>query len=225
MGTAPGFVPPRAGSRRTRARVVRDLGPGDERARTLRGGRSAPDRGCPRPALDTRGLRLDEVARASAVGSQLGRARDLNDGLAWGLLPIFYAASRLSVGEIGLLAATYPAVWGAGQLITEGLSDRLGRKGLIVGGMLLQAAALAMIPVTHGLGSWLVAGVLLGAGTAMVYPTLLAVICDVAHPRWRASAVASTDCGATSASPLGRFWPASSPTGSGCRRRSGSSLC
>ena len=95
----------------------------------------------------------------------------------------------LSVVEIGALAAIYPAVWGVGQLATGALSDRFGRKGLIVGGMLLQAGALAMIAATRGFAPWAAAAVLLGAGTAMVYPTLLAAISDVAHPAWRASAV------------------------------------
>src|SRR5207249_4647531 len=84
---------------------------------------------------------------------------------------------------------TYPVVWGLGQLATGALSDRIGRKGLIVGGMLLQAVALSMIATAHGFGPWVVAAMLLGAGTAMVYPTLLAVIGDVAHPAWRASSV------------------------------------
>jgi MFS family permease len=114
---------------------------------------------------------------------------NLNDGLAWGVLPIFYATAGLSVGEIGLLAGAYPAVWCLGQLVTGGLSDRIGRKGLIVSGMLLQAVALAVIATSTGLVPWLIGAVLLGASTAMVYPTLLAVIGDVAHPGWRASAV------------------------------------
>ena len=114
---------------------------------------------------------------------------NLNDGVAWGLLPIYYAASGLSIAEIGTLAAIYPAIWGLGQLGTGALSDRVGRKGLIVAGMLLQAAAIAMIAATRGFVPWAVAAAVLGAGTAMVYPTLLAVIGDVAHPAWRASAV------------------------------------
>jgi MFS family permease len=80
-------------------------------------------------------------------------------------------------------------VWGVGQLASGGLSDRIGRKRLIVSGMLVQAAALAVIATSHELGPWFAAAVLLGIGTAMVYPTLLAVIGDVAHPSWRASAV------------------------------------
>lgn len=109
--------------------------------------------------------------------------------MAWGLLPIYYAVAGLGVAEIGALAAIYPAVWGLVQLATGALSDRLGRKGLIVGGMLLQAAALAVIAATHGFAPPAAAAVLLGAGTAMVYPTPLAAISDVAHPGWRASAV------------------------------------
>ena len=126
---------------------------------------------------------------ALSAASQAGLVNNLNDGLAWGLLPLYYAAAGLGVVEIGVLAALYPAVWGLGQLATGALSDRIGRKGLIVGGMLLQAAALGLIAATHGFGPWAGAAVLLGAGTAMVYPTLLAVIGDVAHPAWRASAV------------------------------------
>jgi MFS family permease len=127
--------------------------------------------------------------RALSAASQAGLVNNLNDGLAWGLLPIYYAAAGLGLAEIGALAAIYPGVWGLGQLATGALSDRLGRKGLIVGGMLLQAGALAMIAVTSGFGPWAAAAALLGVGTAMVYPTLLAVIGDVAHPAWRASAV------------------------------------
>ena len=121
--------------------------------------------------------------------SQAGLVNNLNDGLAWGLLPIFFAANGLSLGEIGLLAAAYPAVWGIGQLGTGALSDRVGRRPLVVGGMLIQAAALAGIAAGGGFATWLLALVALGFGTAMVYPTLLAVVADVAAPTWRASAV------------------------------------
>jgi MFS family permease len=127
--------------------------------------------------------------RAMSAASQAGLVNNANDALAWGLLPIYYAAAGLSVAEIGLLSALYPAVWGLGQLVTGAWSDRIGRKGLIVGGMLLQACAIATIASTTGLVPWAGAAVILGAGTAMVYPTLLAVIGDVAHPSWRASAV------------------------------------
>jgi len=127
--------------------------------------------------------------RALSSCSQAGLVNNLNDGLAWGLLPLYFTAAGLSVARIGILAALYPAVWGLGQLITGGLSDRTGRKPLIVGGMLLQAAALALFAATEGFAVWAVSAVLLGAGTAMVYPTLLAAIGDVAHPAWRARSV------------------------------------
>lgn len=113
----------------------------------------------------------------------------MNDGLAWGLFPIFFADAGMSIGRIGVLAALYPAVWGLGQLYTGGLSDRLGRKRLIASGMLTQAAAMAWIAATTGFWSWAVGAIILGAGTAMVYPTLLAAIGDVAHPQWRARSV------------------------------------
>jgi MFS family permease len=124
----------------------------------------------------------------SAV-SQAGLVNNLNDGLAWGIFPLLFAAHGLSVGRIGVLAALYPAVWGLGQLATGALSDRWGRKALIVAGMWTQAGAIALIAATHGFAAWALGAVLLGAGTAMVYPTLLAAVGDVADPRWRASAV------------------------------------
>ncbi len=126
---------------------------------------------------------------ALSSASQAGMVNNLNDGLAWGLFPLFFASAGLGVRQIGILSFTYPAVWGILQLWTGALSDRVGRKGLIAGGMLLQGAALAIIPLVHGFWPWIGTAVLLGAGTAMVYPTLLAAIGDVAHPRWRGSAV------------------------------------
>lgn len=127
--------------------------------------------------------------RSLSSVSQAGMVNNLNDGLAWGLFPVLFAAAGLTIEKIGILAAVYPAVWGAGQLVTGALSDKYGRKWLIVGGMLLQAVALAMIAVGQDFGIWLAAVVLLGAGTAMVYPTLLAAVSDVAHPEWRARSV------------------------------------
>ena len=121
--------------------------------------------------------------------SQAGLVNNLNDGLAWGLFPIVFAEAGLSIGRIGILAALYPAVWGLGQLLTGGLSDRIGRKPLIAGGMLTQAAAIAWIAAATGFWAWAIGAVVLGAGTAMVYPTLLAAIGDVAHPSWRARSV------------------------------------
>jgi MFS family permease len=128
-----------------------------------------------------------EPALSSA--SQAGLVNNLNDGLAWGLFPILFASAGLSVGKVGILAALYPAVWGVGQLFTGALSDRWGRKWLIAAGMWLQAVALALIALAGSFPLWAVAAVLLGAGTAMVYPTLLASIGDVAHPAWRARSV------------------------------------
>jgi len=121
--------------------------------------------------------------------SQAGLVNNLNDGMAWGLFPLFYAAANVSLERIGWLAAIYPAVWGIGQLFTGALSDRIGRKWLIAGGMWVQAAGIVSIVVSSGFAGFAVGAVLLGAGTAMVYPTLLAAIADVAHPSWRASAV------------------------------------
>lgn len=121
--------------------------------------------------------------RSLSAVSQAGMVNNLNDGLAWGLFPVLFAAAGLSLGQIGILAAAYPAVWGAGQLATGALSDRWGRKGFIVAGMLTQAVALALVAAGSTFGVWLAAVVLLGAGTAMVYPTLLAAIGDVAQDR------------------------------------------
>ena len=128
-----------------------------------------------------------EPALASAA--QAGMVNNLNDGLAWGLFPLLFATAGLTLGQIGVLAALYPAVWGVGQLATGPLSDRYGRKPFIVVGMLLQAVALGWVAAAGSFTAWAAAAVLLGAGTAMVYPTLLATIGDVAHPAWRARAV------------------------------------
>jgi len=127
--------------------------------------------------------------KALSSCSQAGLINNLNDGLAWGLFPIFFLGAGLSIGRIGVLAALYPAIWGLGQLYTGGLSDRIGRKPLIVGGMLVQAIAIAWIGATSSFTTWAVGAIVLGAGTAMVYPTLLAAIGDVAHPTWRARSV------------------------------------
>ena len=121
--------------------------------------------------------------------SQAGLVNNLNDGMAWGLLPPFFAVAGISVRGIGVLAAIYPAVWGLGQLVTGAWSDRVGRKPLIVAGMWTQAVAIGLIAAGTGFVAWAAAMTLLGIGTALVYPTLLATVADVAHPRWRASAV------------------------------------
>jgi MFS family permease len=127
--------------------------------------------------------------RALSAASQAGLINNLNDGLAWGLFPLLFVSHGLAVSQVGVLAALYPAVWGVGQLITGALSDRIGRKWLIATGLWVQAAALGLVALGTTFGTWALSAVLLGAGTAMVYPTLLAVIGDVAHPAWRARAV------------------------------------
>ena len=118
-----------------------------------------------------------------------GLSTNLKDGMAWGLFPIFFASVGLNLAQIGLLVAIYPASWGLFQLFTGVLSDKIGRKGLIVGGMWLQAISLWMILVVNEYSLWIVAAVLLGLGTAMVYPTLQASISDIADPSWRASSM------------------------------------
>jgi MFS family permease len=127
--------------------------------------------------------------KALSAASQAGLVNNLNDGLAWGLYPILFTTSGLSLSRVGILIAIYPAVWGLGQMLTGALSDRWGRKHLITTGMLTQAAGIALVAASTGFGAWAAAAVLMGAGTALVYPTLLAVIGDVAHPAWRARAV------------------------------------
>ena len=121
--------------------------------------------------------------------TQAGLVNNLNDGMAWGLFPLVFGAAGMSLAQIGMLAALYPAVWSLGQLLTGAWSDRIGRKRLIVGGMWTQAAGIAVIAAARSFAGFAVGGVLLGIGTAMVYPTLLAAIGDVAHPSWRASSV------------------------------------
>jgi MFS family permease len=142
----------------------------------------------------TKGLRMLvlEVSlrdRTMSSACQAGMVNNLNDGMAWALLPLFFAARGLDLRQIAILAAAYPAVWGFGQLGTGWLSDHIGRKVLIVAGMLLQAVAIAAFVFQTGYSWWLAAAVLLGAGTAMVYPTLLAAIGDVAAPADRATSV------------------------------------
>ncbi|MBV9231130.1 MAG: MFS transporter [Chloroflexi bacterium] len=120
---------------------------------------------------------------------QAGLVNNLNDGLSWGLFPLYFAAAGLDTVHIGWLVAIYPAVWGVGQLATGTLSDRLGRKSLIAAGMWVQAGALFLILLGYTFWLWLLGAILLGIGTALVYPTLLAAVSDVTHPSFRASAV------------------------------------
>ena len=170
----------------------------------------------PRPDAGTTASDLDDPARSAATSpnessparsftdifaetswrnrtlfsvSQAGMINNLNDGMAWGLFPLYFAAAGLDVARIGWLAALYPAVWGLGQLATGALSDRLGRKGLIVSGMFVQSAGIFLVASGEGFTTWVASMLLMGAGTAMVYPTLLAAVSDVAHPSWRGASV------------------------------------
>jgi MFS family permease len=138
------------------------------------------------------GKLVTEVSfRDSTMSSacQAGLVNNLNDGMAWALLPLFFATHGLGLREIGLLASIYPLIWGVGQLGTGWISDHVGRRSLIVVGMLIQAFAIAGFVIMPGFGWWLAESVLLGTGTALVYPTLLAVVSDAARTPDRASSV------------------------------------
>jgi MFS family permease len=154
-------------------------------------GHARHEAGTPHSHLTTRQVfthtSFKEPALSSA--SQAGLVNNLNDGLAWGLFPILFTNHGLTLAKIGLLGALYPGVWGFAQLATGALSDRVGRKWLIAGGMLVQAVALALVAVGTSFSVWTTAVTMLGLGTAMVYPTLLATIGDVAHAAWRARSV------------------------------------
>jgi MFS family permease len=164
-------------------RFVRDTG---EHVREEQRAHGAASVGPLRSAF-ARGTLRDPVLRAC---SQAGLVNNLNDALAWGLAPLYLAANGATVTEVGIVAGVYPAVWGAGQLVTGWLSDHTGRKPLIVLGMVIQAAALALLVAGGGaFAPSLGAAILLGAGTALVYPTLIAAVSDVAQPVERAQLV------------------------------------
>ncbi|MFI5030293.1 MAG: MFS transporter [Reyranellales bacterium] len=120
------------------------------------------------------------------AASQAGLINNLNDGMSWGIFPLLFVGFGLSIERIGILKAIYPAVWGTLQTVTGPLSDRWGRKGLIVSGMWVQAAGLLLTAFTQTFGWWLLGSILLGLGTAMVYPTLIAAVSDASRPSWRA---------------------------------------
>jgi MFS family permease len=134
-------------------------------------------------------VRTSFTDRNLSSASQAGLVNNLNDGMAWGLLPLFFAAAGLPIGQVGVLAAVYPGVWGLGQLLTGWASDRLGRKWMIISGMWVQAAGILLTAATSSLTPWILGASLMGLGTALTYPTLLAAIGDAAHPSWRASAL------------------------------------
>ena len=125
--------------------------------------------------------------RSLSAACQAGLVNNLNDGMSWGLYPLFFAHHGLGVAAIGVVKAVYPGVWGALQVVTGPLSDRIGRKGLIAGGMVVQAGGIWLTVLVPAYSAWIVGAALQGLGTAMVYPTLLAVIGDLAHPSWRAT--------------------------------------
>ena len=144
-------------------------------------------------AQSAEAVSFGQIFRRASLGdrnlfaaSQAGLVNNLNDGMSWGIFPLFFAGFGLGIERIGILKAIYPAVWGVCQTLTGPLSDRWGRKGLIVGGMWVQAGALLLTAVTHSFRWWFLASVLLGLGTAMVYPTLIASVSDASHPSWRA---------------------------------------
>ena len=134
-------------------------------------------------------LRTSFFDRNLSSISQAGLVNNLNDGMVWGLFPLYYAAAGMSLERIAWLAAIYPAVWSIGQLLTGALSDHIGRKWLIATGMWVQAMGIGLIVSSTQFGSFAAGAAILGGGTAMVYPTLLAAIGDIAHPAWRASSV------------------------------------
>jgi MFS family permease len=120
------------------------------------------------------------------AASQAGLINNLNDGMSWGIFPLFFTGLGLGIERIGILKAVYPIVWGVGQVITGPLSDRWGRKGLITAGMWVQSAGLFLTALTGQFWWWFIASVLLGVGTAMVYPSLIAAVSDASEPGWRA---------------------------------------
>ncbi|OGK85104.1 MAG: MFS transporter [Candidatus Rokubacteria bacterium RBG_16_73_20] len=149
--------------------------------------RSAPGA---RPPTLGRIFRMTSLGNPSLLAAcQAGLVNNLNDGMAWGLFPLFFAAHGLGVQRIGLVKAVYPAVWGLLQVVTGPLSDRVGRKGLIAWGMVVQAGGIWLTVLVPRFDAWIAGAVLQGLGTAMVYPTLLAAITDHAHPTWRASSL------------------------------------
>jgi len=148
------------------------------------------------PAAPTAAPRLARLFYATSLGNaslfavcQAGLVNNLNDGMAWGIYPLFFAAHGLGVQRIGVVKAVYPGVWGGLQAVTGALSDRFGRKELIAWGMVVQSAGIWLTVLVPTYAAWLGGAVLQGLGTAMVYPTLLAAVTDHAHPTWRASSL------------------------------------
>ena len=150
--------------------------------------RSHPPLSAPRP-FRTTFVETTLRDRSLSAICQAGLVNNLNDAMVWGLVPIFLAHQGLGIDRIGVIAATYPASWGLGQLATGAWSDHVGRKPLIVAGLWLQAVGIIGLVTSGGFAGWFAAALAMGIGTALVYPTLLAAVGDRAHPSWRASAV------------------------------------
>ncbi len=149
-------------------------------------GSASPD---PMPTQSEIFWRTTLLDRNLSSVTQAGLVNNLNDGMAWGLFPLFFIAAHMSLRQIGILAAIYPATWGVSQLVTGALSDRVGRKWLVASGMWVQALGIGVVVLATGFTGFAFGAAILGVGTAMVYPTLLAAIGDVARPSWRASSV------------------------------------
>jgi MFS family permease len=165
--------------------AVRETTPHVSAESSLYGSLSAGEQPTPREVF----WRTTLLDRNLSSASQAGLVNNLNDGMAWGLFPLFFAAAGMDLRHIGALAAVYPATWGVAQLFTGAWSDRAGRKWLIASGMWVQAIAIGVIVLSTSFAGFALGATLLGLGTAAVYPTLLAAVGDVAHPSWRASAV------------------------------------
>src|SRR5512134_3223732 len=163
--------------------------------RETRGHVSLESRSDPRAPM-SRAPSLGRVFYVTSLGNvslfaacQAGLVNNLNDGMSWGVYPLFFAAHGLGIASIGVVKAVYPLVWGVLQVVTGPLSDRFGRKELIAGGMIVQAAGIWLTVLVPAYAAWLAGAALQGLGTAMVYPTLLAAITDHAHPTWRATSL------------------------------------
>jgi MFS family permease len=143
----------------------------------------------PRPSFG-RVFYLTSLGNASLLAvCQAGLVNNLNDGMSWGIYPLFFATYGLTLERIGLIKAVYPVVWGLLQVVTGPLSDQWGRKQLIAGGMIVQAGGIWLTALVPAYGAWILGAALQGLGTAMVYPTLLAAIADHSHPTWRATSL------------------------------------
>ncbi len=165
----------------------------EARLRAAAGGN--PGTGNPEP-MDKEQPSLREIfslttwkERALSSCSQAGLVNNLNDGMSWGIYPLFFSSYGLGIAAIGVIKAVYPMVWGILQPVTGPLSDKIGRKRLIVGGMLVQSVGIWMTALLPTYSWWIVAAVIQGLGTAMVYPVIIAAVGDVAHPDWRATSL------------------------------------